>query len=177
MEGLLYARKLPSLTGLQSPRNFGGQQVTPAQNLPYQIKGANVGPSAGPGIQVASVGEPHRYARIVRGRAMVDWQANTGLGYNPQTPILVMGTELRNLLVIRNTSGNSVGLSFGAPVDINNPDWLLGPNGFIGFDVSVPQDDLYAQSIGNVGVVASIIVWNYSTIKLAPAEPANQPGG
>lgn len=150
-----------------SPRNNAGQAVTPAQNPPFFTAGLQQT------TQVSPVADPHRYPRIIRGRVIVDTLAGGAVsGYNPLSPFLNASKTLRNYLYLRVSSmaANPVGVSFGQPTDTTNPDYLLYPGGYLGWDTCVPQDDIYAVSMwGGVGVSTALLLYNYSTVQIDPS--------
>lgn len=108
-------------------------------------------PSAGSQAPQASVPtvafEKHRYASVVEGNVAVGLVSAQFL----QEP-----STLRNFLGLRNASpGGGANIYIGFARDASSASWLvLVPGQVILFDVSVPQDDLYALADAAGGLLS-----------------------
>jgi hypothetical protein len=77
------------------------------------------------------------------------------------TLVLAQSDVSRNFLIIRNTSaGANIYINFGNDATAGLSTLLLAPNGFVGFDVVVPQDDVFAIADAAGGQLAI----SYSTV-------------
>lgn len=107
-----------------------------------------------PGVADAKTLEPHRYAQLIEAVYSAP-AASSGV------PFLTQPSTRRNFLGLRNTQaagGDDIFVGFGR--DASTLSWLvLAPTEIVLFDVSVPQNDLYAISTTGVGVLA----YAYST--------------
>jgi hypothetical protein len=87
----------------------------------------------------------------------------------PQQSTLVLSQSdvSRNFLIIRNTSTlANVYINFGNDANAGLSTLLLAPNGFVGFDVVVPQDDVFAIADAAGGQLSI----SYSTVLYAPQQ-------
>lgn len=78
---------------------------------------------------------------------------------------LTQSNTTRNFLYLRNasTAAQNLFIEFAKAATVNSA-VRLAPGGFIGFDVVVPQDDLYVIS----DVAGAVLAYAYSTIDLGP---------
>ena len=83
----------------------------------------------------AAVREAHRYAQI---NGSVVFQIN-----DRSQLVLAAPQNFRNMLILRNVSGNPIFLDFGRDADLNAPIQLQSGVMMV-FDTVVPQDDIFA---------------------------------
>lgn len=133
---------------MNSPYLFGDQQFA-GRSAPVQ-DGVPVLPGAIPagefsqagsigGEPVAPIFDPHHYARF-NGEQLYTLPASAS------TAILLRSSTLRNMLMMRNTSGAAdIYVSFGTAASVNSV-LLLAAGQTVLFDVVVPQDDVFAFS-------------------------------
>jgi hypothetical protein len=99
-------------------------------------------------------------------RGLVNGTIVAGVG-TTSTLILAQSDVSRNFLIIRNTSaGANIYINFGNDANAGLSTLLLAPNGFVGFDVVVPQDDIFAVADAAGGQLAI----SYSTVLYAPQQ-------
>lgn len=81
--------------------------------------------------------------------------------------VLAQSDVARNFLIIRNTSaGANIYINFGNDATAGLSTLLLAPNGFVGFDVVVPQDDIFAVADAAGGQLSI----SYSTVLYSPQQ-------
>ena len=108
--------------------------------------------------QSAAVREAHRYAQI-NGSVVFEVTMQSQL-------ILAAPQNYRNMLILRNSGVGTINIDFGRDADSNSCIELV-PNAIIIFDTVVPQDDVFAITIG----VSSTLSVGFSNLNfLGPVE-------
>ncbi len=94
----------------------------------------------------------------------------TGVFGVPPVLFLPAPSGRRNLLVLSNIGQNAGGgsatvlIGFGSAPSFASP-IRLAIGDILGFDISVPQDDLYASISNDGNGLPQVLAWNYSVIQ------------
>jgi hypothetical protein len=138
----------------------GGEGFTPAgvSNFAQPLSPNEV--SRGPGTRVL---DPWRRG-IVNGTILAAVPTNSVV-------VLPQSAVQRNLLFIRNIStAANIYINFGNDATAGLSTLLLAPNGFVGFDVVVPQDDVYAiadAANGQLAISSSTVPYSSENLGMA----------